>query len=49
MLLKLGISLVGLHQRDVACATFGEISKRYPDVSGALKARIKQVRAQASC
>jgi tol-pal system protein YbgF len=49
MLLKLGISLIGLHQRDVACATFGEISKRYPDVSGALKARIKQERAQASC
>jgi tol-pal system protein YbgF len=49
MLLKLGISLVGLNQRDVACATFGEIGKRYPDVSGALKARIKQERAQASC
>lgn len=49
MLLKLGISLVALKQRDVACATFGEIGKRYPDVSGALKARIKQERAQASC
>lgn len=49
MLLKLGISLVGLKQRDVACATFSEIGKRYPDVSSALKARIKQERAQASC
>ena len=49
MLLKLGISLVGLKQRDVACATFGEIGKRYPNVSDALKARIKQERAQASC
>ena len=49
MLLKLGVSLVGLKQRDVACATFGEIGKRYPNVSGALKERIKQERAQASC
>jgi tol-pal system protein YbgF len=49
MLLKLGVSLVGLKQRDVACATFGEITKRYPNVSGALKERIKQERALASC
>ena len=28
MLLKLGVSLVGLKQKDVACATFGEIGKR---------------------
>ncbi|MGB3418321.1 MAG: tol-pal system protein YbgF [Mesorhizobium sp.] len=49
MLLKLGVSLVGLKQRDVACATFGEIGKRYPNASSALKARVKQERAQASC
>lgn len=49
MLLKLGISLVALNQRDVACATFGEIGKRYPNASGALKARVKQERTQASC
>jgi tol-pal system protein YbgF len=49
MLFKLGVSLVGLHQRDVACATFGEIGKRYPDVSGALKERIKQEQALAAC
>ncbi len=49
MLLKLGVSLVGLKQRDVACATFGEIGKRYPNASGALKERVKQERALASC
>lgn len=49
MLLKLGVSLVGLKQRDVACATFGEIGKRYPNISGALKERVKQERALASC
>jgi tol-pal system protein YbgF len=49
MLLKLGISLAGLNQRDVACATFNEVTKRYPDVSSALKARVKQEKANASC
>jgi tol-pal system protein YbgF len=49
MLLKLGVSLAGLNQRDVACATFAEIGKRYPDISSALKSRIKQERALASC
>jgi tol-pal system protein YbgF len=49
MLLKLGVSLVGLKQNDVACATFNEIGKRYPDVSGALKERVKQEKALASC
>ena len=49
MLLKLGISLVGLNQRDVACATFGEVGKRYPEVSSALKDRVKQEKALAGC
>lgn len=49
MLLKLGISLVGLNQRDVACATFNEIGKRYPDVTTALKDRIKQEQARSAC
>ncbi|WP_315924663.1 tol-pal system protein YbgF [Mesorhizobium sp. SP-1A] len=49
MLLKLGISLVALHQRDVACATFSEIGKRYPDASSALKERVKQERSLAAC
>jgi tol-pal system protein YbgF len=49
MLLKLGVSLVGLNQRDVACATFSEVGKRYPDISSALKERVKQERALASC
>jgi tol-pal system protein YbgF len=49
MLLKLGVSLAGLDQRDVACATFSEIGKRYPNISGALKERVKQEQALASC
>lgn len=49
MLLKLGVSLAALKQRDVACATFSEVAKRYPDISGAMKERVKQERANASC
>jgi len=49
MLLKLGVSLAGLNQRDVACATFSEVGKRYPGASAALKERVKQEQALASC
>jgi tol-pal system protein YbgF len=49
MLLKLGVSLVALNQREVACATFAEIGKRYPGTSAALKERVKQEQASATC
>ncbi len=49
MLLKLGVSLVNLNQRDVACATFSEVGKRYPQTSAALKERVKQEQALAAC
>lgn len=49
MLLKLGVSLVALNQREVACATFAEIGNRYPGVSAALRDRVKQEQASASC
>jgi tol-pal system protein YbgF len=49
MLLKLGVSLAGLNQRDLACATLGEIGKRYPHVTAQFKQRVKQEQALASC
>lgn len=49
MMLKLGISLAALNQRDVACATYGEIAGRYPKASDALKARVAQEQALAGC
>ncbi|MGI6854505.1 tol-pal system protein YbgF [Mesorhizobium sp. 1B3] len=49
MLLKLGISLSGLKQRDVACATFGEVAKRYPNASAQLKERVKKEQAAVGC
>jgi tol-pal system protein YbgF len=45
MLLK----LAGLNQREVACATFSEVGKRYPNASSSLKERVKQEQAKASC
>ncbi len=49
MLLKLGVSLSALNQREVACATFSKIGQRYPKASGSLKERVKQERALAGC
>ena len=48
-LFKLGVSLAAMKQRDVACATFTEVLQRYPQSSDALKDRIRQEQAQASC
>ena len=47
MLFKLGVSLKRMNQRDVACATFKEVSKRYSDLSEALKKRLAE--EQGSC
>lgn len=49
MLLKLGMSLAALGQRDIACATFKEVGTRYPDASGILMGRVKQEQAIAGC
>jgi len=48
-LFKLGVSLAALNQRDVACATFTEVLQRYPQATDALKERIRQEQALASC
>ena len=49
MLFKLGVSLVGLKQRDVACATFSEIGKRYPEISGCAQGAGQAGEALAAC
>lgn len=48
-LFKLGTSLAAMGQRDVACATFAEVLQRYPQTSDALRERLKQEQALASC
>ncbi|EKF19071.1 tol-pal system protein YbgF [Nitratireductor pacificus] len=49
MLLKLGISLAAMNQRDVACVTYREIGQKYPNASGSLQERVKQEQALAGC
>lgn len=49
MLFKLGVSLAAMNQRDLACATFGEVLQRYPQATDALRDRVKQEQATASC
>ena len=48
-LLGLGLSLAGLNQREVACATYAEVLKQYPDATRRLGERIKDEQAAARC
>ncbi|MEM1317576.1 MAG: tetratricopeptide repeat protein, partial [Pseudomonadota bacterium] len=48
-LLGLGLSLAGLNQREVACATYAEVLKQYPDARGRLGERVKDEQAAAKC
>ncbi len=49
ILLKLGMSLSALNQIDDACATFGELDRRYPDASKTIVQRVKVELAKAGC
>lgn len=48
-LLGLALSLAGLNQREVACATFAEVLKQYPSARQRLGERIKDEQAAARC
>ncbi|HMQ58193.1 MAG TPA: tol-pal system protein YbgF, partial [Rhizobiaceae bacterium] len=48
-LMKLGISLVALGDRDLACATFEEALTSYPNASPAVRDRITRESATARC
>ena len=49
MMLKLGVTLAAMGQKDVACETLQAIPSRYPETSDAFRARLSQERAGASC
>ena len=49
MLLKLGVSLAALDNKDVACATFAQVSKKYPKAAPALVERVAAEQAKAGC
>jgi tol-pal system protein YbgF len=49
ILLKLGVSLAGVGERETACRTFNEVGSRYPDTIPAFKARLSEERTKAEC
>ncbi len=48
-LLKLGMSLAALDNRETACATLREVNKRYPSASKAVKAKVSSEQSRLSC
>jgi tol-pal system protein YbgF len=48
-LLKLGLSLAGLGEREAACSIYTAVLKEYPDAPNALRQRVNNERASASC
>jgi tol-pal system protein YbgF len=49
MLLKLGMSLAALDNRETACATLREVNKRYPEASKAVKSKVSSEQNRLSC
>ncbi|MCP1200113.1 tol-pal system protein YbgF [Notoacmeibacter sp. MSK16QG-6] len=49
MMLKLGVTLAAMGQKDVACETLSAIPARYPQTSDAFRLRLEQEEASASC
>lgn len=49
MLLKLGMSLAALDNKDTACATLREVTKRYPKASPAVSAKVKSEQSRLAC
>ena len=49
MLLKLGMSLAALDNKETACATLREVTKRYPKASQAVKSKVTSEQNRLAC
>jgi tol-pal system protein YbgF len=49
LLMKVGVALAAVGERDAACRTFGEVTKRYQGLSEAFVTRLHQEEAKAEC
>lgn len=49
LLMKLGVALAGVGERETACRTFGEVRSRYPNTSQAFQTSLLQANSQAQC
>ncbi|MFO1075647.1 MAG: tol-pal system protein YbgF [Geminicoccaceae bacterium] len=48
-LLKLGVALAAMGQRDKACQTFAELAKRHPNVAAPIRQALSRERTAAGC
>ena len=48
-LLGLGLSLAGLNQREVACATYSEVLRQYPQAEARLGEQVRAEQTSANC
>jgi tol-pal system protein YbgF len=48
-LLRLGQSLAALHERELACATLGEVANKYPRASNSVKQATEREQKRAGC
>jgi tol-pal system protein YbgF len=48
-LLRLGQSLAALHQKEAACATLGEVARKYPKAPASVKRGVEQEIKKAHC
>lgn len=48
-LMKLGVALAGLGEKEAACATFSEVAKKYPDATGATMSRVGNEQQRVQC
>jgi tol-pal system protein YbgF len=49
LLLKLGMSLAGAGEREVACRTYGQIDERYTNITPAFASRLSEEKSRAEC
>ncbi len=49
MMLKLGMSLAKLDNRDTACVTFKEVARRYPQMNATVKRKLQTETQSAKC
>jgi tol-pal system protein YbgF len=48
-LLRLGQSLAALNQKEMACASFAEVSRKYPNSSAGVKQSVEREQKRVRC
>ena len=48
-LMRLGLSMAGLNHREIACATYAEVGKQFPDADASIKAQVAIEQKSTKC